>query len=99
MQASQREVARIESEAARKPRANWIRTKTVKIRKSLSRCFLLLFFCSLLLDGCQRGTSEPSVAFTKIPVSAVGGLDNLDTIEGRGIGVLPQPVSDVYATS
>src|SRR5260370_18149665 len=99
MQASQREVARIESEDARKARANWNKTKTGKVRQALSRCFLLLFVSSLLLDGCQRGTSEPSVAFTKIPVSAVGGLDNMDTIEGRVIGVRPEQRIVLYAKS
>jgi hypothetical protein len=82
-----------------KPRANWIRTKKVKIPQSLSRCFPLLFCCSLLLDGCQHGTSEPSVEFTKIPVSAVGGLDNMDTIEGRVIGVRPEQRIVLYAKS
>lgn len=82
-----------------KLRANWIRTKKVKTPQSLSRCFLLLFFCSLLLDGCQPGTSEPSVEFTKIPVSAVGGLDNMDAIEGRVIGVRPEQRIVLYAES
>jgi len=82
-----------------KARANWIGTKKMKIPQSLSRCFLLLFFCSLLLDGCQHDTSEPSVEFTKIPVSAVGGLDNMDTIEGRVIGVRPEQRIVLYAKS
>src|SRR5882672_12258841 len=76
-----------------------MRTKKVKIPQSFSRCFLLVFFFCLLLDGCQHGTSEPSVEFTKIPVSAVGGLDNMDIIEGRVIGVRPEQRIVLYAKS
>ena len=71
----------------------------MKIPQSFSRCFLLLFFFCLLLDGCHHSTSEPSVEFTKIPVSAVGGLDNMDTIEGRVIRVRPEQRIVLYAKS
>jgi len=71
----------------------------VEIPQLFSRCFLLLFFCSLLLNGCRHGTSKPSVEFTKIPVSAVGGLDNMDTIEGRVISVRPEQRIVLYAKS
>jgi len=56
----------------------------MNIPQSLPRCFLFLLFCSLLIEGCQHGTTEPSVEFTKIPVSAVGGLDKMDTNRGKG---------------
>src|SRR3981189_1718775 len=64
-----------------------------------ARLSVLFFFCSLLLDGCQHGTSGPSLEFTKIPVSAVGGLDNMDTVEGRVIGVRPEQQIVLYAKS
>jgi hypothetical protein len=71
----------------------------VKISQSLSRCLSLVFFCSLLLDGCQHSTSKSSVEFTKIPVSSVGGLDNMDAIEGRVIGVRPGQRIVLYVKS
>ena len=71
----------------------------MKIPQSLARSSLLLFFCSLLLDGCQHGASKPSVEFTKIPMSAVGGLDNMDTVEGKVIGVRPEQRIVLYAKS
>jgi hypothetical protein len=51
------------------------------------------------MNGCHRGTSEPSVEVTKIPVSAVGGLDNMDAIEGRAIGARPEQRIVLYAKS
>jgi hypothetical protein len=63
-----------------------------------ARLSVLLMFC-ILLDGCQRGISKPSIEFTKIPVAAVGGLDNMDTIQGRVIGVRPEQRIVLYAKS
>ena len=71
----------------------------MNIPQSLPRCFLFLLFCSLLLEGCQHGTTEPSVEFTKIPVSAVAGLDKMDTIAGKVIGVRPEQRIVLYAKS
>jgi hypothetical protein len=71
----------------------------MNIPQSLPRCFLFLLFCSLLIEGCQHGTTEPSVEFTKIPVSAVGGLDKMDTIAGKVIGVSPEQRIVLYAKS
>jgi hypothetical protein len=58
---------------------------------------VLLFFCIFLLDACQRGISEPSIEFNKIPVAAVRDLDNMDTIQGRVIGVRPEQRIVLYA--
>jgi len=60
---------------------------------------VLLLFCIFLLDACQRGISKPSIEFTKIPLAAVGGLDNMDTIEGRVTGVRPEQRVVLYAKS
>ena len=60
---------------------------------------VLFLLCSLLIDGCHHGRSEPSVEFTKIPMSAVGGLDNMDTIEGRVTSVRPEQRVVLYAKS
>jgi hypothetical protein len=50
-----------------------------------------------ILDGCQHTMSRPSVEFTKIPVSARGGLDDMDTIEGRVIGARAEQRIVLYA--
>ena len=63
------------------------------------RLSVLFLFCLLLLDACQHGISKPSIEFTKIPVAAVGGLDNMDTVEGRVIGVRPEQRIVLYAKS
>src|SRR5271154_3568650 len=60
---------------------------------------VLLFFCILLLDACQRGISKPSIEFSKIPLATVGGLDNMDTIEGSVTGVRPGQRVVLYAKS
>src|SRR6266853_5729 len=64
-----------------------------------ARLSVLFSFCLFLLDACQHGLSKPSIEFTKIPVAAVGGLDNMDTIEGRVIGVRPEQRIVLYAKS
>ena len=64
-----------------------------------ARLSVLFSFCLFLLDACQHGLSKPSIEFTKIPVAAVGGLDNMDTIEGRVIGVGPEQRIVLYAKS
>jgi len=64
-----------------------------------ARLSVLLFFCIFLLDACQRGISGPSIEFTKIPVAAVGGLDNMDTIEGKVTDVRPEQRVVLYAKS
>jgi hypothetical protein len=61
--------------------------------------FALFSFGLFLLDACQNGISKPSIEFTKIPVAAVGGLDNMDTIAGRVIGVGPEQRIVLYAKS
>ncbi len=64
-----------------------------------ARLSVLLFFCIFLLDSCQRGISKPSIEFTKIPLAAVGGLDNMDSIEGRATSVRPEQRVVLYAKS
>jgi len=59
----------------------------------------VLFFCFFLLGGCRHSTSKLSIEFSKIPVTAVGGLDNMDTIEGRVIGVRTGQQLVLYAKS
>jgi hypothetical protein len=56
-------------------------------------------FCVFLFVACQHGFSKPSIEFIKIPASAVGGLDNMDTIEGRVTGVRPEQQIVLYAKS
>jgi hypothetical protein len=63
------------------------------------RLSVLLFFCIFLLDACQSGISKPSIEFTKIPLAAVGGLDNMETIEGRVTSVRPEQRVVLYAKS
>src|SRR5882757_9409285 len=62
---------------------------------------LPVLLCLGVLIACRspKTIAGPSVAFTKIPVSAVGGLDNMDTIEGRVIGVRPEQRIVLYAKS
>jgi len=52
-------------------------------------------------QGChsQKSSAGPSIEFTKIPVAAVGGLDNMDNIQGRVIGVRPEQRIVLYAKS
>jgi len=56
-----------------------------------------LCFCIFLLNACHRGISKPSIEFTDIPLAAVGGLDNMDTIEGRVTNVRPEQRVVLYA--
>jgi hypothetical protein len=58
-----------------------------------------LFFCIFLLDACQHGVSKPSIEFTKVPLAVVGGLDNMETIEGRVTGGRPEQRIVLYAKS
>ena len=58
---------------------------------------LSVLLCIFLLDACQRGISKPSIEFTKIPLAAVGSLDNMDTIEGRVTSVRPEQRVVLYA--
>jgi hypothetical protein len=78
-----------------------LKTATLATSNGLARHkALLLLFC-VLLSGCRSGQSgpKPSIEFTKIPVAAVGGLDNMDTIEGRVIGVRAEQQIVLYAKS
>src|SRR5580692_10096244 len=76
-----------------------LRCQAPAVLNRSGRLSVLFFFCLLLLDACQHGISKPSIEFTKIPVAAVGGLDNMDTVEGRVIGVRPEQRIVLYAKS
>jgi len=69
------------------------------ILKRYARRSVLFSLCLFLFVACQHGVSKPSIEFIKIPVSAVGGLDNMDTIGGRVIGVRPEQQIVLYAKS
>src|SRR3984893_15302520 len=69
------------------------------ILKKSARLSVLFSFCLFFLVACKHGVSKPSIEFIKIPVAAVGGLDNMDTIEGREIGVRPEQRIVLYAKS
>src|SRR5260370_22748585 len=75
--------------------------QTGLIRKALARTLAVLLCLGVLLTGCRSPKTlvGPTIEFTKIPVSAVGGLDNMDTIEGRVIGVRPEQRIILYAKS
>ncbi len=75
-----------------------LRSQATAVLNKSAVCVLSFFFV-LLLDGCHHAPSRPHVEFTKIPVSAVGGLDNMDIIEGRVIGVRPEQRVVLYAKS
>jgi hypothetical protein len=72
-----------------------------KTRKAFARILVVLLCLGVLLVGCRspKTFAGPTLEFTKIPVSAVGGLDNMDTIEGRVIGVRPEHRIVLYAKS
>ena len=69
------------------------------VLKGSARLSVLLLLSFPIIGGCHRSTSIPSVEFTKIPVSAIGGLDNMDTIAGRTIGARPEQRIVLYAKS
>ncbi len=70
-------------------------------RRPFARTLAALLCFGALLIGCRslKTFARPIIEFTKIPVSAVGGLDNMDTIEGRVIGVRPEQRIVLYAKS
>jgi hypothetical protein len=80
-------------------RSNRCRSHAPGVLTRSGRLSVLFSFCIFLLDGCQNGIPKPSIAFTKIPVAAVGGLDNMDYIEGMVIGVRPEQRIVLYAKS
>ncbi len=76
-----------------------LRFQAPAVLNGSARLSVLFFFSLFLLGACQRGIPKPSIEFTKIPVAAVGGLDNMDTIQGRVIGVRPEQRIVLYAKS
>src|SRR5713101_2193026 len=76
-----------------------LRSQAPAVRDRSCRPSVLFSFCLFLLAACQHGISKASIEFTTIPVTAVGGLDNMDTIEGRVIGVRPEQRIVLYAKS
>ena len=66
--------------------------QTGTTRKAFARMLAVLLCLGVLLIGCRspKTLAGPTIEFTKSPVSAVGGLDKMDTIEGRVIGVRPE---------
>ena len=75
--------------------------QTGAISKPFAGTLAVLLCLGVLLIGCRspKTFAGPSIEFTKIPLSAVGGLDNMDTIEGRVIGVRPEQRIVLYAKS
>src|SRR5713101_2476412 len=75
--------------------------QTATTRKAFARTLAVFLCLEVLLIGCRslKTFARPIIEFTKIPVSAVGGLDNMDTIEGRVIGVRPEQRIVLYAKS
>jgi hypothetical protein len=71
----------------------------VMLKRSAARLCAIFSFCVCVFVACQHGVSRPSIEFIKIPVAAVGGLDNMDNIEGRVIGVRPEQQIVLYAKS
>jgi len=63
-----------------------------RTRKAFARILVVLLCLGVSLIGCRspKTFAGSTIEFTKIPVSAVGGLDNMDTIEGRVSGVRPE---------
>jgi hypothetical protein len=76
-----------------------LRFQELAVVNGSARLSVLLLFCIFLLDACQRGISKHSIEFTKIPLAAVGGLDNMDNIEGRVTSVRPEQRVVLYAKS
>ena len=75
-----------------------LKSQAPPVLNGSARLRVIFPFC-LLLYACQHRISKPSIEFTKIPVAAVGGLDNMDTIAGRVIGVRPEQGIVLYAKS
>ncbi|MEN3333757.1 MAG: hypothetical protein V7641_3122 [Blastocatellia bacterium] len=52
---------------------------------------LLLAICCVLLNGCRarQASAGPSIEFRRVPLSAEGGRDKFDLIEGRVQGARP----------
>src|ERR1700720_2201788 len=75
--------------------------QTGTTRKAFARTLAVFLCLGVLLIGCRspKTFAGPTLEFTKIPVSAVGGLDNMDTIEGRVSGVRPEHRIVLYAKS
>ena len=75
--------------------------QTGATRKAFAWTLAFLLCLGISPIGCRspHTLAGASVEFTKIPVSAVGGLDNMDTIEGRVIGVRPEHRIVLYAKS
>jgi hypothetical protein len=74
-------------------------SQALPILKRSARLSALFFFCLFFFVACQHGVSKPSIEFIKIPIAAVGGLDNMDTVEGRVIGVRREQQIVLYAKS
>ena len=66
--------------------------QTGTTRKAFAWTLAFLLCLGVLLIGCRspKTLAGPAIEFIKIPVSAVGGLDNMDTIEGRVSDVRPE---------
>ena len=62
---------------------------------------LLVVFLAALSDGCRstRNDTHPSIEFTKIPPSAQGGRERVDTITGRVTGARSGERIVIYARS
>jgi hypothetical protein len=75
-----------------------IAERIVAIR--LPGMLFVLFFC-ILLSGCrsQQGNTQPAIEFTKVPAASAGGADQMETIEGRVVGVGPGQQIVLYAKS
>src|ERR1700675_2396741 len=75
--------------------------QTDTTRKAFARTLAVFLCLGVLLIGCRspKTLDGPTIEFTKIPVSAVGGLDNMDTIEGRVTGGRPEQRIVLYAKS
>jgi len=76
-----------------------LKTVPLAVLNGVARERLLPFIFCIFLSGCRtrQDALGPSIEFTKIPVTAVGGLDNMDTIRGRVIGVRPEQRIVLYA--
>jgi hypothetical protein len=75
--------------------------QTATTRKAFARTLAVFLCLEVVLIGCRSPKTfpGPTIEFTKIPVSAVGGLDNMDSIEGRVSGVRPEHRIVLYAKS
>src|SRR5260370_8250057 len=75
--------------------------QTGATRKAFARTLPFWLWVGVLLIGCRspHTLTGPTIEFTKIPVSAVGGLDNMHTIERTVIGVRPEQPTVFTSTS